>query len=184
MIQAAASAQTFRERSKFIEPSLSWHKRSFGMREELVCVSNGLVWTAVVLFTQAPIPLPRHSHRFATLLLESAFVNVQSDTAICSEQRTGLARDSVHYRPVVPGRVGEKVLQNLIVIIRNRFSHPLHVPFFGLHQAAQILLRCGGNVVIARTEEIFEVLTKSFAGRAKLFERLVMVNPAFGLKFR
>jgi len=53
-----------------------------------------------------------------------------------------------------------------------------------LHQAAQILLRRARDVMMAGAEEIIEVLTKSPVGRAQLFERFVMVNPVFAVRFR
>ena len=49
---------------------------------------------------------------------------------------------------LVPRRMGQKMLQSLIIGVWNGFSHPLHIFLIGLDQALEILL--GGRVDIFR----------------------------------
>ena len=81
--------------------------------------------------------------------------------------------------------MGQKILRDLIVAVRNHLCRSLHVALLCLHQTAQILLRSAHHVMIAGSKKIFEVLTEPPpVGRSKLFERLVMVNPVFAITFR
>ena len=63
--------------------------------------------------------------------------------------------------PIIPRGVGQKILQHLVVAVRNRFDHALHVALLRLHQAAQILLGHLDHAVVARAERIREAFAKS-----------------------
>jgi hypothetical protein len=138
----------------------------------------------VVLFAQASIPLARHPYRVLAFLLKAAFINVQPRADLPAHQLISVPRYSIHDRPMSPGRVSEKILQNLIIAVRNRLGHPFHVSLLRLHQAAQILLRCRDHAVVARAEELTKIIAESPKYHAQLFERFVMANPVFKVAFR
>jgi hypothetical protein len=80
-----------------------------------------------------------------------------------------------------PRRVCEKVLQHLVVAIRYRFDHALHVALFRLHQAKQILLCALRNRVVAGSKLPGKRARKSLILAAQLPQRFVIANPIFEL---
>jgi hypothetical protein len=75
--------------------------------------------------------------------------------------------------------VGEKVLQDLVVAVGYRFDHALHVAFFRLHQAKQILLRRLRNRMIAGSKLFRIWARKSMIVAAQPPQRFVIANPIF-----
>src|SRR6202030_3591215 len=70
---------------------------------------------AVVLLSQAPVPLPRNTDRLLTLFLERALVDVQTRAHLRANAGISVACRSIHDAAVFPRGVGEKVLQHLVV---------------------------------------------------------------------
>src|SRR5208282_4301053 len=87
-----------------------------------------------------------------TSLDEAGLVDQQAAVGLAAQQPIRFRCHLPHYRPVVPGRMGQEMLQSLVVGVRHDFGHPLHVLAFGLDQAAQILLRLVEQASGAATE--------------------------------
>jgi hypothetical protein len=62
---------------------------------------------------------------------------------------------------------------DLLVTVRNRFGHPLHVSLLRLHQTAQIPLRRLDYAVVARAEELAKLIAEFPIRHAQPFKRLV-----------
>ena len=116
-------------------------------------------------------------------LLKGGFVDVQSGTDFSAQQFLSVLGQSVHDRPVSPRRVRQKLLQHLIVAIRNRFGHPLHVSLLGLHQAAQILLCRFDHAVVTRAKQFSVSVAEAPVRIAQVLERFLMANPVFASTF-
>jgi hypothetical protein len=134
---------------------------------------------AVVLLTQAPVPLPGNAHRLITLFLECALVDVQTRAHLRTNPSISVARRSIHDAAMFPRGVGEKVLQHLVVAVGYRFDHALHVALFRLHQAKQVLLRRLRNRMITGSKLLRIWARKSLIVAAQLAQRFVIANPIF-----
>lgn len=93
---------------------------------------------------------------------------VQPGTHLGADQRVGITGHLIHHDPMIPRGVRQKILQHLIVAIRNRFGHALHIASIRLHQTAQVLLCRGRYAVVSRTESIIESSRKLPITRAQL----------------
>jgi hypothetical protein len=134
---------------------------------------------AIVLLAQAAIPLARNTHRFIAFLLKGALVHVQSGANFAAYAVIGIYRHLVHHATIVPGRVGQKILQHLLIAVGHRFGHALHVSLLRLHQTEQILLRRRGHIMITRTEAWIERVREFLIPTANVIERAVIANPIF-----
>ncbi len=92
-----------------------------------------------------------------------------------------VACHSIHNAAMFPRRMGEKVLQHLVVAIRYRFDHALHVALLRLHQAKQILLCALRNRVVAGSKVPGKWSRKSLIAAAQPPQRFVIANPIFEL---
>src|ERR1700737_2576047 len=139
---------------------------------------------AVVLFPQAAIPLTRHPDRLIALLGEGALIKIQPRAALSPEQSVRVARHPIHDWAIIPRGVRQKILQHLVVAVRDCFDHALHVALLRLHQAAQILLGRLDHAVVARAERIRDAVAESPESATQLFERFAMSYPVFRFAFR
>jgi hypothetical protein len=119
---------------------------------------------AVILFAQPTVPLPRYPNRLIALLRKDTFVDVQSRADFSAEQTVRFDRDPIHDRAILPRGVSQKVLQHLVVTVRDCLHHALHVAFVRLHQAAKILLRRLRDVVVMRAKMLFNPAMSSLSG--------------------
>jgi len=76
-----------------------------------------------------------------------------------------------------PGRVRQEILQHLLITVRNRFGHPLHVCASPLASDAQILLRRLDHAVVAGAEELAKLIAEFLICHAQPSSGLVMANP-------
>ena len=119
---------------------------------------------AVVLFPKASIPLARHVYRLVAFLLKGTFIDIQPRAELAAEQRVRVSSHFVDDRAIAPRRVRQKILQHLVIAVRNRLDHALHVPLLCLHQAAHVLLCCLDHAVVAGAKLLREAVVTP-AGR-------------------
>ena len=75
--------------------------------------------------------------------------------------------------------MGQKILQYLLVAIRYRFGHALHVAFLRLHQTEQVLPRRRCDIMIARAEPWIKRVREIPKLSTHVIERAVIAYPIF-----
>jgi len=103
---------------------------------------------AVVHLAKPPNPLPLNAHRVGAFLQISGFIQIKCAVGLASQMAIRIPGDLIHYGPMVPIRVGKKMLQRLRVRVRNDFGHTLHIFLSRLNQTVKVLLRTMTVVVL------------------------------------
>ena len=101
---------------------------------------------AIFGFTESAAPLPSDTNGFISLFGNAGFVNYQTAIVFTANKPIRIIGKLIDNRLVIPWRIGQKVLKDLIVRIWNRFSHTFHVLFIRLDQAFEILFRDAANI--------------------------------------
>jgi hypothetical protein len=134
---------------------------------------------AIVLFALAAVPLAPNAYRFLAFLLKGTLVNVKPCANFPAHPMIRILRHLIHHRAIVPGRMGEKILQHLIIAVGYRFGHALHIPFIRLHQTAQVLLRRCRHMMISRAKKIMKRFEEFPVVPAQIIKRWGIANPIF-----
>jgi len=96
---------------------------------------------AIVDFVKLATPLPGDTDRLVSLLGGAGFVDKQTAIVFTTNEAIGITGDLINNPLVIPWRVGQKMLKDLIIRTWNSFSYTLHVFFIRLNQAFEILFR-------------------------------------------
>lgn len=119
----------------------------------------------------------RATPTFLAFLLKGALIHVQSGADFAANAVIGIHRHLVHHAAIVPARVGQEILQHLLIAVRHRFGHALHVSLLRLHQTEQVLPRRRGDIMIARAETWIKRLREFLIPPADVIERAVIAYP-------
>ncbi len=101
---------------------------------------------AIVCLSKLPTPLPGNTDRFVSFFRHTGFVQKQTTIVAATKKRVGIMSNLFDHPLIVPGRVGQKMLVNLVVGIWNGFGHSLHIFFGCLNQTLQILAGNGIHI--------------------------------------
>jgi hypothetical protein len=82
-----------------------------------------------------------------------------------------------------PREVSQKILQHLIVAVRNRFDHALRIALLRPHRHAQIPLGRFSHAMLTGAQLLREVDTKSLEPFTEPFERFAALYPSLGSRF-
>jgi hypothetical protein len=134
---------------------------------------------AIFLFSKASIPLPRNPNGFIAFLLKGTFIEIQTSTDVGPHAGISIPGHLVHNTTVFPSRMRQEILQHLLVTVRNRFGHALHVALPRLYQSAQVLLGRLDHTVVARLEQLRKRLGKPPVNRTQLLGEFPIATPIF-----
>ena len=116
---------------------------------------------AIVHLALTPAPLALNTHRIFAFLGKAAFIDEQTAVGGTAQPLIGFPCHLVEDRTMIPWRVGEHVLKELLIRIDDRFFHALHVLSFGLHQPIEIMAsRCKHRARL-KLEVRFEAAVKT-----------------------
>jgi len=131
----------------------------------------------IVLLSPPDIPLPPNANRLFALLLKCTFIDIKTGADVAADEVMDIPRHLVHHATIVPGRMGQNILQQLLIAVGHCFGHAIDVPFLGLHQAKQVLLRRRSDSMVARAKVCIERVSESLVPPAYLIERAIIANP-------
>jgi len=125
-----------------IDP-LFWEIESFVSQGDLAPAPQSSKHThlAIVHFSQAPVPLSSHPNGLVALFGNRALIDDQKTLLRASNRCVHILGDLIQYFSVAPRRLGDEVLERLVVGFRYHFGHALHVSLLGLDQPEQVLAR-------------------------------------------
>jgi hypothetical protein len=91
-----------------------------------------------------------------TAFFERRFIKIKRAVAGAAQAVIYLAGNPRHDGASIPARMGQKMLQNLIVGVGHHLGHPFHVAFASLKQSRQILRGWREDAMVTGTQQILK----------------------------